>query len=52
MKEKLRKAIQRLVDAEVADSWKGGGDPADIPFIEQELELAKMYLEIILKDLP
>lgn len=51
MKEKLRKAIQRLVDAEVADSWKGGSDPQDIQFIELELEKAKADVESILEKL-
>ena len=48
---KLRKAIERLVDAEIAHSWKGGGDSSDIPYIEQELELAKVHLELVLKEL-
>jgi hypothetical protein len=38
---KLREAVKRLVKAEIDDSWKGGGDPDDIPGIERELELAR-----------
>lgn len=41
----VHKLLQRLIDAEVADSWKGGGDPADIPEIEQELREARAAFE-------
>lgn len=37
----LNKLVRDLVQAEVADSWKGGGDPGDIEVIEAELALAK-----------
>lgn len=37
--------IAAYAAAVVADSWKGGGDPADYPVIEAELELAKAKLE-------
>ena len=40
--------IQELVDAEIAASWKGGGDPADIPYIEKELREAKENMVKIL----
>lgn len=40
-------AIQRYAQACVADSWKGGGDPADIPDIEDELSNAQCALEDI-----
>lgn len=43
--DQLRKLIEEFRDTEVADSWKGGGDPADVPFIERELEVAKTNLE-------
>ncbi len=33
----LKAAIQRYARARIADSWKGGGDPADVLFIEREL---------------
>lgn len=42
---KLKAVVRRLVRAEVADSWKGGGDPSDIPAIEQELKQAKGALD-------
>lgn len=45
MVKEIRAAVERLIDAEVADSWKGGGDPADIPYIEQELEIARMKFD-------
>ena len=41
----LRRAIKRYVDAEVADSWKGGGDPDSYPEIEAELERARALLD-------
>jgi len=37
----LKGAVTRLIKAEIAASWKGGGDPADIPRIEQELNNAR-----------
>ena len=47
-KFKLMRAVRRLVDAELNDSWKGGGDPADIPDVEKELVLAKLaYRSVI-----
>lgn len=46
--KEIKAAVQRLVDAEVADSWKGGGDPADIPYIEQELEIARMKFDSLM----
>lgn len=48
MAKEIKAAVQRLVDAEVADSWKGGGDPADIPYIEQELEIARMKFDSLM----
>lgn len=42
--KKLQRLIKNLVQAEIADSWKGGGDLADIPIIEAELLLAKSRL--------
>ena len=41
---RMRNCIRRLVKAEIANSWKGGGDPADTPAIEKELKLAKAAL--------
>lgn len=37
----LKRAITRLIKAEIASSWKGGGDPADEPAIEQERTRAR-----------
>lgn len=45
---KLRELIADYRDAEIADSWKGGGDPADIPGIEADLREAKTALEVFI----
>lgn len=37
----LDKAVKKLIQAEIANVWKGAGDPADIPFIERELRDAR-----------
>jgi hypothetical protein len=34
--EKLRKAIRRLVRAEIANSWKGGAYKEDVPIIKED----------------
>lgn len=47
----LQRAIRALVKAEIADSWKGGGYPDDIPIIEEELLDAKRALTQLLDDL-
>lgn len=39
-----RKAMKRLIAAEIADSWKGGGDPEHIPGVERELREARKEL--------
>lgn len=44
LKVTLRFLISEYVDAAVAESWKGGGDPADIPVLDAQLELAKAKL--------
>lgn len=41
----LMRFIQNYADAQEANSWKGGGDPADVPVIEAQLQLAKAQLE-------
>jgi len=41
----LRKLIAGYVEAAIADSWKGGGDPADIDVKEAMLELTRAKLE-------
>lgn len=43
--ETLLDLVSTLVAAEVAHSWKGGGDPCDIPVIEAELALARAKLD-------
>lgn len=43
--KKLLQLIARYRDAEIDDSWKGGGDPAHIPDIEDELRESKEALE-------
>lgn len=40
----LERLIEAYVQAAIADSWKGGGDPADIPAIELDLIVAKIDL--------
>lgn len=45
---KLKRAIRILVRAEIADSWKGGGRPEDIPIIEQELKSARCRVAVLL----
>lgn len=44
----LRALIEQYRDAEIADSWKGAGDPADRPAIEQELAETKRDLEMFI----
>ena len=41
----LMRAVRRYVHAYNCDSWKGGGDPADIPAIERELRNARKALK-------
>lgn len=38
---KLKIIVNRLVEAEINDTWKGAGDPDDIDNIEKELLLAR-----------
>lgn len=47
----LKAAIKNLVSAEVANSWKGAGDPADIPFIEADLRAARTRVETYINKL-
>jgi hypothetical protein len=35
----------------VANSWKGSGDPADVPLIEQDLAYSKRKLEEFIHEL-
>lgn len=41
----LRGLILCHVDAAIADSWKGGGDPEEMPILEMEVKIALMRLE-------
>ena len=43
-RNKLVRRINKLIKAEIEDSWKGGGDPADIPIIEVEVKFARERL--------
>jgi hypothetical protein len=40
----LMEMVGKHVQAQVADSWKGGGDPVDVPIIELEAKLAEAEL--------
>lgn len=42
--EVLMALIQEYTEAAIQESWKGGGDPADIPILEAELELSRSKL--------
>jgi len=41
---RLGALIQAYADAQEADSWKGGGDPSEVPVIEARLQLARAEL--------
>lgn len=43
-KLQLLAAIQRHTEAKIAESWEGGGDPADIPAIKLEVYQAEEHL--------
>lgn len=49
MEKKLRRAISRYVNARLDDSWKGGGDPDDIPRIEAALKAAAKQLDTVIR---
>ncbi len=40
----LAQLIETYADARVADSWKGGGDPAEAPVFEADLAAARERL--------
>jgi hypothetical protein len=40
----LMEFVGEHVRAQVAESWKGGGDPVDVPIIELEAKLAEAEL--------
>lgn len=43
--EQLRRCINAYVKASIAYSWRGGGDPLDIPCIEANYKLQKAALD-------
>lgn len=49
-RNRITRAINKYVRAFDADSWKGGGDPADIPAIEARLRQAKKQLKRAMDD--
>lgn len=48
---KLKKLILQRINAEIADSWKGGGDPDDWDAIERRLRDAKRKLKAYIEEL-
>lgn len=49
VRRRVQKAIERYAEAVAEDSWKGGGDPADISAIERELKESKAVLDLLIK---
>lgn len=47
-RHRVRTAIRRYACALAEDSWKGGGDPTDIPSIERELKESKSSLDMLI----
>jgi alanine-alpha-ketoisovalerate/valine-pyruvate aminotransferase len=43
-RKRLMRAIKNLVKAEIENSWKGGGNPDDIPAIENRLKRAQYHM--------
>lgn len=41
----LRTLIGEFAQAAIAESWKGGGDPAEMPVFEAQLKLAETKLD-------
>jgi ribosomal protein L20 len=50
-RKKLRRAIRRLVIAEINRSWMGSQHPDDYSFIIQELKQSKQALHKLLRSL-
>lgn len=44
-RKRLMHYIKQVIDTEIADSWKGGGDPRDEPEIEERLKKAHIALQ-------
>lgn len=49
--DKLKRLITDYRNAAIADSWKGGGDPADFPEIEKRLLDARKALNAFIMSL-
>ena len=47
----IRNVVKRLVEAEIANSWKGGGPPEDIPLVEERLRAARNLYNATLRRL-
>jgi hypothetical protein len=45
----LRTLIGDFAQAAIAESWKGGGDPAEMPVFEAQLKLAEIKLDSHIK---
>lgn len=50
-KKQLKEAIRKLVRAEIANSWKDGEYPEDIPIIEKELTAARTRVSVLITQL-
>ena len=48
---RLRDAINEHRNAAIEDSWKGGGDPEDIPLIEADLVRTRRKLHRTLREI-
>lgn len=48
-KEIFERLLEELIAAEIANSWKGGGDPEDIPEIERNLEASRSAMNAYMK---
>jgi len=49
--DRLRRRLKRYVEAAIAESWKGGGDPDNIPEINAELRFASASLKEVISEL-
>jgi hypothetical protein len=52
LRRRVARAVERLIRAEVAESWKGSKMPEDHPPIERELRLARAAYRRVLEELP
>lgn len=50
-RNRLQRAINRYARACVEFSWRGGGDPMDVPAIEWRLKLALRHLNKVLDEI-